>query len=193
MGMKKNIKEHIINTAGELFYTKGFNRTGINQIIDACDIAKATLYHHFKSKDAICIAYLKHKHDSFMQGLSEFVKEKQESKQQLLAIFDYLRELYRTGELKGDWGQKIMSEITPKDTEIWNTVQQQKKELLFFLGEIVGRTVAHVSKAEVEKISGTIYLLYESAITETYIHENDWPIHLARTMAPVALQDVKLL
>lgn len=190
---KPNIKEHITATAGQLFYTQGYNQTGINEIIAKSNIAKATLYHHFKSKEDICIAYLKGKQDAFMSGLTAYVAEKQDSKQQLLAIFDYLRELYREQPFHGDWGLKTLSEITKEDERIWRLIQAQKKELLFFLGEIVGRTVANVSKAETEKISGAIYMLFQSAMMETYLHENDWPIHLAKSIVPSVLQDVQLL
>jgi len=54
------VKEHIIKTAADLFYTNGYNSTGINEIIKEAGIAKATLYNHFKSKGDVCIAYLKH-------------------------------------------------------------------------------------------------------------------------------------
>ncbi|NJB36959.1 TetR/AcrR family transcriptional regulator [Croceivirga sp. JEA036] len=190
---KTNIKEHITATAGQLFYTQGYNQTGINEIIAKSNIAKATLYHHFKSKEDICLTYLKDKQDVFMSDLKDYVSQRQDSKQQLVAIFDYLRDVYREQPFHGDWGLKILSEITKKDERIWQLIQAQKKELLFFLGEIVGRTVANVSKAETEKISGAIYMLFQSAMMETYLHENDWPIHLAKSVVPSVLQDVQLL
>ncbi|TKD65231.1 TetR/AcrR family transcriptional regulator [Flavobacterium sp. ASW18X] len=190
---RSNIKEHITATAAHLFYTQGYNRTGVNEIVAKSDIAKATLYHHFKSKEDICMAYLNDRHDKFMLGLKEFIAEKTDSKQQLLGIFDYVRDRYREAPFCGDWGLKTLSEITKEEEEIWNLIKKQKKELLFFLGEIVGRTVANVSKAETEKISGAIYMLFQSAMMETYLHENDWPIHLAKSVVPSVLQDVQLL
>ena len=60
------------------------------------------------------------------------------------------------------------------------------------LGEIVGENIANVSKAETEKISGGLYLLYESAITESHLHQNDWPIHLAKSVAPSLFSQTKL-
>jgi AcrR family transcriptional regulator len=181
---KTNIKQHIITIAGKLFYVNGYNATGINEIIAKSEIAKATLYHHFKSKEDICVAYLEERHKRFMDELKEFVPKANSSRQQLLSIFDYLRELYRKGDFHGCWGIKTLAELPPENQKILNVIQRQKKELLLFLGEIVGDNIANISLAETEKISGGIYLLYESAIMESHLHKNDWPIHLAKSIAP---------
>jgi AcrR family transcriptional regulator len=189
---KSTVKEHIIETANLLFYKNGYNSTGINEIIEKAGIAKATLYHHFKSKEAICIAYLTTRHQDFMNGLTDYIKSKPLGKPQLLAIFDFLRDLYRKGDFYGCWAQKTLGELNPKDENIHRVIQKQKKELLLYLGEVVGDNIAHVSKAETEKISGGLYLLYESAITESHLHQNDWPIHLAKSIAPSLFSESQL-
>jgi AcrR family transcriptional regulator len=190
---KTNIKQHIIDIAGKLFYVNGYNATGINEIIAKSEIAKATLYHHFKSKEDICVAYLEQRHNQFISDLKEFVPKANSSRQQLLSIFDYLRELYRKGDFHGCWGIKTLAELPPKNQKILNVIQRQKKELLLFLGEIVGDNIANISIAETEKISGGIYLLYESAITESHLHKNDWPIYLAKSIAPSLFAESKLI
>src|ERR1700760_2389308 len=48
----------ILDTAERLFYTQGFDSTGINQVIEEADIAKASLYKHFKSKTDLLVGYL---------------------------------------------------------------------------------------------------------------------------------------
>lgn len=189
---KTNIKDHIISVANELFYRNGYNSTGINEIIAKSNIAKATLYHHFKSKEAICIAYLESRHHRFMTDLNAFVASKPKGKGQLLAIFDLLRDMYRQGDFHGCWAQKILAELHPKDKKIRAIIQKQKKELLLFLGEVVGENIANVSKAETEKLSGGLYLLYESATTESHLHENDWPVHLAKSIAPSLFSEARL-
>lgn len=46
-------KNEILDAAAALFSEKGFDQTSTNEILDAVGIAKGTLYHHFKSKEAI--------------------------------------------------------------------------------------------------------------------------------------------
>jgi AcrR family transcriptional regulator len=43
-------KNEILDVAQNLFYTQGFDKTSMNQIIEQIGIAKGTIYHYFKSK-----------------------------------------------------------------------------------------------------------------------------------------------
>lgn len=190
---RNDLHEHIITSAGNLFYSQGYNSTGINEIISKCDIAKATLYSHFKSKEDICIAYLNQRHKIFMDDLKSYVEERKESRARLLAIFDLLRDMYLEEDFQGCWSIKTLGELSPRQTNILGVIQKHKKELLLFLGEVVGNNISNLSKAETEKISSGLYLLYESAVTESHLFKNDWPIFMAKSIAPSLFMDVELL
>jgi len=191
--MQRNeLHEHIITSAGDLFYSQGYNSTGINEIIAKCDIAKATLYSHFKSKEDICVAYLNQRHSGFMNRLKSYVNQRQKGRNQLMAIFDLLRDMYLEENFQGCWGLKTLGELSPDQTTILNVIQQQKKELLLYLGEVVGDNISNLSKAETEKISGGLYLLYESAVTESHLFKNDWPIFMSKSIAPSLFKDVEI-
>lgn len=51
----ERLKE-ILTTARELFFTKGYDATSINDIISAIGIAKGTFYHYFDSKEDLIVA-----------------------------------------------------------------------------------------------------------------------------------------
>ncbi|GAB4563657.1 MAG: TetR/AcrR family transcriptional regulator [Anaerolineae bacterium] len=46
-------RQEILQTAQRLFYTKGYDQTSIQDIIDAVGIAKGTFYHYFGSKSEL--------------------------------------------------------------------------------------------------------------------------------------------
>ncbi len=186
-----DIALHILKTAGSLFYRNGYHNTGINEIIKEAGIAKATLYNHFESKDAICIAYLEHRHRSFISALKAYAESRKIGKPALMAIFDYLIDVYRNGAFYGCWASRIYGELPQENRKIAEVIRQQKKYLLLFLEELVRRNFVNISKAEVEKISGGLYLLYESAMTESHVHKSDWPIYLAKNMAPSLFNGVQ--
>ena len=189
---KKEITTHIVKTAGDLFYKNGYNATGINEIIQTAGIAKATLYGHFKSKEDLCVAYLQQRHSFFMIAIINYTKSRPLGKDQLLGIFDFLRDFFREEDFYGCWALKVFNELPPENEKILETVQQQKKELLFFLGELIQDNYPNSSKAEIERISGGLYMLYESAISESHLHKNDWPIHLAKRLATSLIQEVAI-
>lgn len=190
---RPELHEHIITTAGDLFYANGYNSTGINEIIAKTGIAKATLYSHFKSKEEICIAYLTHRHNAFIAELKSFTSKRKKGKNQLMAIFDFLREMYREEDFYGCWALKTLGELSSKEKKLLAVIQKQKKELLLHLGEVVSENVQNISKAETEKMSGGLYLLYNSAITESHLHKNDWPIYMAKSIAPSLFANAELV
>jgi len=48
----------ILDAAAELFYARGIRGVGLDTVIAASGVAKATLYAHFPSKDDLVLAYL---------------------------------------------------------------------------------------------------------------------------------------
>ncbi len=49
--MKKNTKENILKTAAEIMHRKGFNHTGIQEILVAAGVPKGSFYFYFKNKE----------------------------------------------------------------------------------------------------------------------------------------------
>jgi len=176
------IKEHIIKTAANLFYQNGYNLTGINEIIKEAGIAKATLYNHFQSKEAICIAYLRYKNDAFLIDLKDFVSSKPNGKSKLIALFEYLEGFYNSNDFNGCWCINTISEIPKENTSIRLEIQQQKNTLIHYIIELVKENIENLSIDETEQLAKQIYLLYESAVSESYLQQEVWPIFSAKTI-----------
>jgi TetR/AcrR family transcriptional repressor of nem operon len=49
--MKENIKNKILETGAEIIHLKGFNHTGIQEILNAAGVPKGSFYHYFKNKE----------------------------------------------------------------------------------------------------------------------------------------------
>lgn len=172
------VKNHIIKTASELFYNNGYNLTGINEIIAEAGIAKATLYNHFKSKEAICIAYLNYKNDAFKEQIKEFIASKENGKLKVVAILEFLQLFYNNKQFNGCWCINTISEIPKDNIKIRAEIQKQKNEFLAFIEQVVTKNLS-ISTEDAPTLSKQIYLLYEGAVAESHLHQNDWPIQSA--------------
>ncbi len=49
--MQANTRDRIIETGAEIIHRKGFNHTGIQEILNAANVPKGSFYNYFKSKD----------------------------------------------------------------------------------------------------------------------------------------------
>ena len=91
-------RERILNTAYELFLERGVRAVGINEIISTANVAKATFYAHFPSKDDLVLAFLERRRELFTVGFvaAEVCRRGGTPEEQLLAIFDILDEWFHT-------------------------------------------------------------------------------------------------
>lgn len=69
-------REQILDTALSLFMEKGFDKTSISEILDACGIARGTLYYHFISKEAIMDAIIERSGAAILAKVEEVLKGK---------------------------------------------------------------------------------------------------------------------
>ncbi len=170
------IKEHIIKTASDLFYQKGYNLTGINEIIKEAGIAKATLYSHFASKEDICLAYLNYKNTTFKKEIKAFIKSTEAGKEQIYAFFYFLMKFFEQKDFNGCWCINTVAEIPVENKRIRNEIQKQKEESIAYIQEIIEKNYNQNSTKENNSLAKKIYLLYESSIAESKLHQNVWPI-----------------
>lgn len=179
-------RQNIVQTASSLFYSQGYNSTGINEIIAESGIAKATLYSHFRSKEDICLAYLQFKNETFLEDVSAFCKNKRAGKNRVLAIFDFLQKFFKSKDFNGCWCIRTVAEIPRENTRIRQEIQKQKNAFLALIDELVRET--QVEKTASKKLSRQIYLLYESAVAESHLHQDDWPIKEAKNICSIILK-----
>jgi AcrR family transcriptional regulator len=63
-------RERILAVSDRLFYADGVRATGTEKIMSIAEVAKATFYRHFESKDALVLAYLENRDRALWDYLS---------------------------------------------------------------------------------------------------------------------------
>ncbi len=170
------IRQHIIETASNLFYSKGYNLTGINEIIKEAGIAKATLYNHFASKEEICLAYLTYRNETFINDIKVFVNNAEEGKNKLYALFYFLQEFFDQKDFNGCWCLNTIAEIPKENEKIKKEIQKQKGEFIAYIEELIDKNYPQDSDQKNEALARQIYLVYEGSISESKLHQDPWPI-----------------
>ena len=68
-------KLRILLTAAELFYDEGIRSVGVDRLIAASSVTKATFYKHYGSKDRVITAYIGYRHRRIAEALARIAEE----------------------------------------------------------------------------------------------------------------------
>ena len=92
-------RERILDAAVRLFYRDGIAATGVDRVIAEAGVAKATLYYHFPSKEALAVAFLAERHRQWMAGFRRHLAA--QPRQDLPAVADALACWMREPDFRG--------------------------------------------------------------------------------------------
>jgi AcrR family transcriptional regulator len=79
-------KGRILETANDLFYEDGIRNVGVDRIIAASAVTKATFYKHYRAKDNLIVEYIQARHDRVRQNLEAIAAEAPNARAALLAF-----------------------------------------------------------------------------------------------------------
>ncbi|HKM56692.1 MAG TPA: TetR family transcriptional regulator [Isosphaeraceae bacterium] len=178
-------REHLLETALELFYKNGFHATGIDTILAESGVAKMTLYKYFKSKDDLIFAALELRDQRWMSWFGEELKRRGKTPQQrLLAVFDVLGDWFRQKEFRGCLFINAASEYCGLDRSIGDLAARHKRlvrEQLHKLTEAAG-------VKQPADLADQLSLLVEGAIVMALMEKSpDWAL-TAREAARVLIK-----
>ena len=178
--MKKlGVKERIIETASRLFYFNGYNQTGINQIIDEANVAKASMYQHFRSKEDIAVAYLIKRHTMWMGQLNEFVSIQNTPKGKVIACFDFLAKWLEEVNFRGCGWQNIITDLPEDHHKIRQQAILHKNDVRQLIQNLLKAEEQYEDDQALE-LGDEVLILLEGAIILSQIQKNDWPIKVAK-------------
>lgn len=182
--MKKSVvRERILGVASRLFYEQGYNLTGINQIIEEADIARASLYNHFDSKTDLLLAYLKEAEDVWFHEMEEFTARFSDPREKLLALFDFRMERQHKRDFGGCQFIKISAEVSRQDSQVFEAVSHQKSRLKVFIAAIVKNLPENNSVLAHTLLADALFLILEGAAVSGSIYKNQESIKAAREIA----------
>lgn len=127
-------RQLLIDTALSLFYKKGINTIGINEILQVSGVAKNTLYNHFSSKEELILAALEQRHQLFMEWLTIKIRAVNTNKELIKCLFDALQSWFNNtdpvlGNFRGCFFINSSAEFSDKNGKISLFCQQHKEQI----------------------------------------------------------------
>lgn len=99
---RKGARQRILEAASDLFYRRGIRAVGVDAIVQAADVAKATFYSHFPSKDDLILAWLREPDVWWLNRAREEVERRASSPEEHLSVFfDVLGDVFGEKGFRG--------------------------------------------------------------------------------------------
>lgn len=156
---KISVRDKILLTAHDLFYSTGFRATGVDTLIKEAKVTKVTFYRHFPSKSLLILAYLHYRHEIwinwFEATLRRYLVEGQTPADALSAT---LYEWFISPEFHGCAFINASAEAKSEDieSEIKAICRDHKIE--------TKKIIASLTKIADERVVNEIMLLIDGAI-----------------------------
>ena len=97
--MKRNTKQNILETGAGLIHLKGFNHTGLQEILNAARVPKGSFYNYFNSKEDFGLQVIDH-FAGYFSIISQPILEDPDLSplQKIKSLLEWFMELFKSKE-----------------------------------------------------------------------------------------------
>jgi AcrR family transcriptional regulator len=157
-------RQRILDTAYELFSHRGIRAVGVEEVISRADVAKATLYRHFPSKDDLVLAFLEQREDLWTRQLVEAGARERgtTAEERLLAIFDVFHDWFQQDDFEGCSFINVLLETADREHPVGKASAQHLENI-----RTIVRTLAEEADLrDPEAFALSWHLLMKGAIVQ---------------------------
>ncbi|HEV7942637.1 MAG TPA: helix-turn-helix domain-containing protein [Solirubrobacteraceae bacterium] len=154
-------RERILDASYELFSQRGIRAVGINEVIDRADVATATLYRHFPSKDELVLAFLQLREQRWTKDFVEagIMRRSADPEEQMLAVFDVFDTWFRSKDFEACSFVNVLLEMGPEHpagrASIWHLKQ---------IRSLVRRLAEEAGLRDTESLARSLHILMKGSI-----------------------------
>ncbi|AEI08862.1 TetR DNA-binding transcription regulator [Corynebacterium resistens DSM 45100] len=110
-------RQRLLASATHLFTTEGIRVIGIDRILRDADVAKASLYSLFGSKDNLVVAYLEALDEKWREDWTALAEQREKPEDRIIAFFDLCIKNEPDNNYRGSHFQNAAGEYPRPETE----------------------------------------------------------------------------
>jgi AcrR family transcriptional regulator len=174
-------RAHIVDVADELFYARGIQAVGMDQIRTSAGVSLKKLYAAFPGKDQLITAVLAGRHDIWEHGIEQAVDAAPTPRDKLLAMYDFLETWFGDDTFRGCGFINAFGELGATSPEVASIARRHKASFQRYVDGLTAAVVADPDRAE--ELAAQLALLAEGAQTTAAIAGDTTPARHARLAA----------
>ncbi|MER5209836.1 TetR/AcrR family transcriptional regulator [Streptomyces sp. NPDC002838] len=175
-------RERVLDAAEELFYGRGIQSVGMDDIRGTSGVSLKRLYQLFPAKEQLVVAYLERRDGRWRGRLAAYVEREEDPERRILAVFDWLEEWFGEDGFRGCAWINSYGELGATSAPVAAQVRAHKEAFGAYLASLVadaGRPAA---------LAGPLFLLAEGAMVTAGITRSTQPAGQAREAARLLLE-----
>lgn len=179
----KSTRDHLIDVGVGLMHQKGFNATGLSDILKAADVPKGSFYHHFSSKEDYAAASLERygmrerAHAAAVLGDTASPPLKR-----LRSYFGDLVKIYgQKGAIPGCMLGRFSLEIAEESPQLRKRVSTSFRHWQHTIAKVLEQAVAEKelpAGADSESLAGFLLNSWEGALLRAQSEKSDTPLEI---------------
>lgn len=174
----------LIHTALRLFSAHGYRAVGIDRILAEAGVAKMTLYKYFASKDALILAVLAARDQTFIEDLTAYVTAREEGLARLAAVFEWHQVWFASDDFRGCLFINATAEHDRNSPEVTALAARHKQQIMQLLEEWLQPVVSSSAAAI---LAVQLSMLMDGAIVAAHTLGMGEAAHMAWQAAQVLL------
>ncbi|MER5428206.1 TetR/AcrR family transcriptional regulator [Streptomyces sp. NPDC002588] len=151
-------REQALDAAERLFYGRGVQSVGMDDVRSASGVSLKRLYQLFPAKELLVEAYLERRDGRWRERLAEFAERREDPRERILAVFDWLEEWFGEPDFRGCAWINAYGELGATSERVARQVRAHKGAFREYLGTLVAD--AGLPGA----LTGPLFLLAEGAM-----------------------------
>ncbi|WP_369264595.1 TetR/AcrR family transcriptional regulator [Streptomyces sp. R35] len=174
-------REQALDAAEELFYGRGIQTVGMDDIRGASGVSLKRLYQLFPAKERLVEAYLERRDVRWRQRLAEHVDRHGEPEERILAVFDWLGQWFAEPGFRGCAWINSYGELGTTSPLVTAQVTAHKEAFKDYLRDLVA------DAGLPSPLADQLYLLAEGAMVTAGITRSTEPAGQAADAARVLM------
>ncbi|MFF2523302.1 TetR/AcrR family transcriptional regulator [Streptomyces liangshanensis] len=174
-------RSQTLDAAEELFYGRGIQSVGMDDIRGASGVSLKRLYQLFPAKEQLVEAYLERRDVTWRRGLADRVDQESDPRRRVLAVFDHLHTWFGEPGFRGCAWINSYGELGATSARVAAQARTHKTAFLRYLEELAADAGLPATSA------GHLLLLAEGAMVTAGIFGTPEPALRAREAAALLM------
>ncbi|WP_369251428.1 TetR/AcrR family transcriptional regulator [Streptomyces sp. R41] len=170
-------REQALDAAEELFYGRGIQTVGMDDIRGASGVSLKRLYQLFPAKEQLVEAYLERRDIRWRQRLADHVDRCEDPEERIQAVFDWLRQWFAEPDFRGCAWINSYGELGATSPRVTAQVRAHKRAFKEYLRGLVA------DAGLPSPLADHLYLLAEGAMVTAGITRTTEPAEQAAEAA----------